>query len=190
MKNWIKFPFFFLILNILIACSKVNQGTLYKMPLNEKIEKIAVLPFENFSGEATAGERMRRLTVQELVKRGYDVVEPGEINKVLIDLKVENLSLIGEREIKKFFEMTGIKYVIKGTVFTFEIQRFTEVSYPSVAVQINLVDAQQAKILRSTFRTEGGPSFKVMYFGVEPEPLNEVAKRVIESALIDILVNF
>lgn len=172
---------------VIYGCGGGVRGTLLISPLEERPERIAVLPFENFTGDFTAGERVRRITVQELVRRGYDVIEPGEINKILVELNVINLSLLGEKEVKEISTRLGVRYLIKGSVFSYQVERYPEVSYPSVALQVSLIDGLSGKVVRSTFRTEGGPSFWVMYFGTEPQPLNEVAKKVINEVLIDLL---
>ncbi len=48
------------------------------------IKKVAVLPFNNFSSDRFAGEKVRTAIMVELLSRGvFDVVEEGEVNKVV-----------------------------------------------------------------------------------------------------------
>ncbi len=176
---------FFIGLFLITGCSSLELG--YKLRSSQDTtERIAVLPFENFTNDPVAGERIRRMVIQELVLRGFFVIESGEVNKVLVEKGVTNLSLLGSRELEEVGEKLGVKYLIKGGVFSYEMQRFSDVVYPSVAIQVNLIDVSTGKVVRSTYRTEGGPSLGSLYFGMEPEALSEVAKKVVRKALNDL----
>lgn len=182
-KRWLGIIF---TIFLIASCGIPESGFVLKEALKGPLEKIAVLPFENFTIDPVAGEKIRRMVMQELVKRGFFVIETGEVNRVLVEKGIINLSLLGTKEIKEVGEKLGVKYLIKGGVFSYEIHRFTDVSYPSVAIQINLIEVETGKVVRSTYRTEGGPSFKTLYFGIEAKALNEVAKEVVRKALMDI----
>jgi len=48
------------------------------------IRKVAVLPFNNLSDDRYAGERIRNSLIVDLMSRGaFDVVEQGEVSKVI-----------------------------------------------------------------------------------------------------------
>ncbi len=183
LKHWLLLIIAFLIIG---GCGVNNRGYVLKNPILDSLESVAVLPFENFSNDPVAGEKIRRMIMQELVKRGFFVIETGEVNRVLVEKEIVNLSLLGVKELREIGEKLGVKYLIKGGVFSYEIQRFADVTYPSVAIQITLIETSSGKIVRSTYRTEGGPNFRVLYLGMEAKTLNEVAKEVVRKALFDI----
>lgn len=170
---------------LITGCSSLEVG--YELRSSQgSAEKIAVLPFENFTSDPVAGEKIRRMVIQDLVLRGFFVIESGEVNRALVEKGIINLSLLGSKELKEVGEKLGVRYLIKGGVFSYEIQRFSDVIFPSVAIQVNLIEVSTGRVLRSTYRTEGGPSFKNLYFGMEPEALSEVAKKVVRMALNDL----
>src|SRR4030042_6783019 len=60
----------------------VRQNVDYK-----NLRKIAVLPFESLTTDEYAGEKIRKSVITELLSRGVDIIDPGEVTKVLIDQK-------------------------------------------------------------------------------------------------------
>ena len=76
------------------------------------IKKVAILPFNNMSKDRFAGERVRNTLTVELMSRGvFDVMERGEVSKVMglvlraagfeegsaVEVDKETLKLLGER---------------------------------------------------------------------------------------------
>jgi len=64
----------------------------YKNPQLDagQINTIAVLPFENFTNDKYAGDKMKEKVVIELFSRGFEVIEEGEIARQLKKLKVKS----------------------------------------------------------------------------------------------------
>ena len=57
------------------------------------VRRVAVLPFENLTTDRFASERVRQIFVVELLSQGaFDVVETGEVNRVLRAQNVENIA--------------------------------------------------------------------------------------------------
>ena len=56
------------------------------------IRMIAVLPLETLTTDEYAGEKIRGMVISELINRGVDVIEPGEVTRVLRELKVRSRS--------------------------------------------------------------------------------------------------
>ncbi len=87
------------------------------------IKRVAVLPFNNFSSDRFAGEKVRTAIMVELLSRGvFDVVEEGEVNKVVSMVlrtagAVEGGVFEPDREtIKMLGERLGVQAVIVGSV--------------------------------------------------------------------------
>ena len=64
------------------------------------VKKIAVLPFENFTSDEYAGEKIRKLVITELLSKGVDVTEPGEVTRLLRELKIKSLGSLKITEIQ------------------------------------------------------------------------------------------
>nr|MBC8366029.1 penicillin-binding protein activator LpoB [bacterium] len=68
-----------------LGCSGMGSTTFVHPDYNfGYLEKVAVIPFENTSKDQGAGVRVTRFYVTELLSaQTFDVVEPGEVARVL-----------------------------------------------------------------------------------------------------------
>lgn len=146
------------------------------------MKKIAVLPFRNLSGDMHAGERVRNVVIIELLSRGFDIIEPGEITSVLRELDIRSLDSISAANIQDIGETTGVDGVLKGTVDTFQMSRGIAVSYPEVTINLTLLDAKSGKITWYVWNTAGGAGFWTRHFGAEQDTLDDTTRQVVKKA--------
>ena len=156
----------------------VRQGTDL-----EHIRSIAVLPFENFTRDEFAGEKIRRIVITELLTRGVDVTEPGEVTKLLRELNVMSLRSIKTKEIQKVGETLGVDAVMSGSVEAFGISKGINVTYPEVTINLMLLETGSGKIIWSVRDSTGGASFWTRHFGAEGMPLSEAARKTVKEAI-------
>ena len=79
-----------IVLALLAGCSRRMKPTKFTNPRFDFsfIERVAVLPFENLSGDRQAAWRVTRLTSTELLASGaVDVVEAGEVQSALAKIQ-------------------------------------------------------------------------------------------------------
>jgi TolB-like protein len=157
----------------------------YTRPENtiEKVNTIAVLPFENLTPHAYANEKVRSAVIIELLARGFDIVEPGEVTSVLYELDVRTLGALSTSDIQYIGETLGVNAVMKGAVGTYQMSRGISVSYPEVSIHLMLLNATSGKITWNIWRTAGGPSFWTRHFGAETSTLDEIVREVIKNAI-------
>ncbi|MBI4849740.1 MAG: DUF799 family lipoprotein [Nitrospirae bacterium] len=148
-----------------------------------KIKKIAVLPFENFTPDTFADDKVRSVVIMDLMSRGVDVIEPGEVLKILQEMKVKSAQSLTQQDIKNIGEALNVESVMTGAVEAFGISRGISVSYPEVSVNLILFDAKTGKIIWSVWHTAGGASFWTRHFGAEGSTLDETSKKVIKEAI-------
>ena len=148
-----------------------------------RIKKIAVLPFENYTSDGFAGEKVRKAVITEMLTRGIEVIEPGEVTRVLMELKIRSLGAISVKDIKEIEKALGVEAVMTGSVESFGISTGIAASYPEVTIQLTLLEAPSGNILWSVWRTSGGAGFWTRHFGVEGLTLGEAAKKVIRESV-------
>ncbi|MFH7835552.1 MAG: hypothetical protein QXL51_03040 [Candidatus Aenigmatarchaeota archaeon] len=146
------------------------------------IKKIAVLPFQNFTSDEYAGEKIRSLVITELLLRGIDVVEPGEVTRRLKELNTPLYSL-GISQIQNIGETLQVDAVMIGNVEKFDIVRGASFTYPEVTVNMRLIDPKSGNIIWSVRTTSGGPTLSMRYFGTEPPSLSETARKTVKDAV-------
>jgi hypothetical protein len=149
----------------------------------ENIKTIVVLPFQNLTPHAYADEKVRSAVIIELLSRGFDIVEPGEVRSVLGELEVRSLGALSTSDIQYIGETLGVNAVMKGAISTYQMSRGVSVSYPEVSINLMLLNASSGKITWQIWRTAGGPSFWTRHFGAETSTLDETVRDVVKDAI-------
>lgn len=146
--------------------------------------KIAVFPLESLTQDEFAGERIRRLVIAELLDRGFEVIEPGEVASVLSTVTANKpLWAINKEDIRKTGKALGVDAVIMGAVETYKISPGLTSPYPDVSISLRLLSVSSAEILWSATHTSGGPSYWTRHFGSEGMTLPEAARKVVREAV-------
>jgi TolB-like protein len=149
----------------------------------ERIRSIAVLPFENFTKDDFAGEKIRRIVITELLSRGVDVTEPGEVTRLLRELNVRSLRSVKTEKIQKTGETLGVDAMMLGSVEAFGISQGINVTYPEVTINLMLLETGSGNIIWSVRYSTGGASFWTRHFGSEGMPLSEAARKTVQEAI-------
>jgi TolB-like protein len=154
------------------------------------IRKVAVLPFNNLTNDRYAGEKVRAaLTVDLLSRMTFDVVEQGEVSKVLtlvmratgaeegmvLELDKETLKLLGER--------LGVQAVILGSVDDYEYKRDGGV----VSISVRMLDTSSGLILWQAKASETGSSFSRKMLGLDSKDASALARRAVRRVLNTLL---
>jgi TolB-like protein len=160
----------------------VRQNIDYK-----NIKRMAVLPFESLTNDEYAGEKIRKTVITELLSRGVDVIEPGEVTRVLIDQKIKSLSSIRTTDLQNMAKVLGVEAFMMGSVEAYDISKGISVTYPEVTINLRLVEASSGNIIWSVCQTSGGASFWTRHFGAEGISLSEAAKKVVKEAIDTLL---
>jgi hypothetical protein len=147
------------------------------------IKRIAVLPFESHTSDEYAGEKIRQSVITDLLSRGIDVIEPGEVTRSLIELKIKSLSSIKTSDIQTLAKTLGVDALMMGSVEAYGISKGITVSYPEVSISMRLIEASSGKIIWSVCNTSGGPNFWTRHFGAENISLSETANKVVKEAI-------
>lgn len=147
------------------------------------IKKIAAMPFENFTADEHAHEKIRKLVITELLIRGIEVTEPGEVTRLLKELKIKSVSSLKMSEIQDIGKALDVKTVMMGSVESFGISRGISVTYPEVTIHLRLIDTPSGNIIWSVRHTTGGPDFWTRHFGSEGPSLSEAAGKVVRESV-------
>jgi len=147
------------------------------------IKRVAVLPLENFTSDTYAGEKIRRIVISELLSRGIDVIEPGEVTSILKKSEVRSLGSIKGSDIQNIGKTLGVEAVMLGSVEAFGMGRGISVTYPEVSIHLILLEASSGNIVWSALHTTGGASFWTRHFGAEGNSLSEAARKAVKEAV-------
>ena len=152
------------------------------------IKRIAVLPLETLTQDEYAGEKIRRIVMSELLARGVDVIEPGEVTSFLRTLQ-KPLYRLEKKDIRDLGEKLEVGAVMLGSVEAYKMTSGLTVPYPEVSVNLRLVETSSGNIIWSAVSTSRGASFWTRHFGTEGLSLSETARRVVKDAVDTLLLS-
>jgi len=181
-------PLFFCIIAFLIfvvgGCAANTSLQYVRQDVDySNFKRIAVLPFESLTTDEYAGEKIRKTVITELLSRGVDVVEPGEVTRVLIEQKIKSLGSVRTTDLQNMAKTLGVGALMMGSVEAYGISKGISVSYPEVSINLRLFEASSGNIIWSVCQTSGGPSFWTRHFGAEGVSLSDTANMVVEDAI-------
>lgn len=151
-----------------------------------ELREVAVFPFENLTKDRYAAERVRRVVIAEFLSRGIDVVEPGEVTRLLREKNIFSLTYISTEQLQEIAEELEVDGLILGSVGAYGISKGISVSYPEVTVHLMWFDPFEGKVVWSVWGTEGGPDFWTRHFGAEPPTIHETLRSVVKK-MVDTL---
>ncbi len=186
--SYIKFNRVFIVL--LLACTMFSGGCVTHSKYFKKadydidlVHRIAVLPFGNHTLDRYSGEKMKEKVVIELLLKGYEIIEEGEITRMLVDLKVQSAAELTLNEIRALGEVLKVDAVIKGAVSSMDIVKGASIHYPEAALTLRMIDIKSGETVWSVSNSGGGPGFLTRHFGTEGKTLDEVARKVVKEAV-------
>lgn len=165
------------------ACSTTTRQTKFLHPNADLgvMKKVAVLPFDNVTQDKAAGDKVQKIFFIELLAaQAFDVVEPGQVTKVL---KSQNAESMGPADFQRAGKELGVDGLFLGSVIDFEDSRSGSTPTPEVTIQLRLVETQTGATVWSTSETRSGAAVSTRLFGVGGESLTEAARRVIRGEL-------
>ncbi len=171
-----------LVLLLMAGCSGPRQYVREDAGVRT-IKKIAVLPLASLTADENAGEKIRGLVISELLSRGVDVVEPGEVTRALLEMKVRSLGALTVDDFKALGKRLKVKALMTGSVAAYGMSRGITTTYPEVSIHLMLIDTSNGEIVWSVWHTAGGPSFWTRHFGTEGLTLSETARKAVREAI-------
>lgn len=155
----------------------------YVVNTNGKNMKVAILPLENVSKDPNATKKVTWNLVTYLSGSGaYDVIEPGVVEKALVDLKVRALTEINADVAKKLGETLKCDALLLGIIMEYGDTRVGNDTYPVISLNLRLVDTQTASILwTSTLTKTGGEKSRSIFSASKSIPLETLMLSATKS---------
>lgn len=152
------------------------------------LEKVAVIPLENLSGDQGSGARVTRyFTAALLASESFDVIEPGEVTYALSKTGTLRTAELTTAQIKSLGQEIGAQGLFLGTVSESATVRSGGNSVNVVTVVLRLVETDTGATVWSTTQTSDSSTFWSSLFGTGQKPLSAVTQSCIEQALNTLL---
>ena len=169
------------------SASLKNGSDLYKDPQMDfgSVKSVAVLPLNNLTRDASAGERVRDVLMNALIATGgVYVVPPGEIARGISRAGISTPTSMCTEDIQKFCGIIKADAVITGVLREYGEVRSGVASANAISLSLQMIEADTGKVVWSASSTKGGVSATDRLFGGGGRPMNDVTAKAI-SDLID-----
>lgn len=148
------------------------------------IERVAVIPFRNISREQGAAERATNFFVTELlVAEAFDVLEPGEVQRIMVKNGVTGLGELTTDQIKGIGADGQVQAIFVGTVSEATAIRSGSSQTYSVTIDVRLIETESGRTVWSATNTERGTSFWKSLFGGSGKSQSEVMRKCVHDLL-------
>ncbi len=150
-----------------------------------RVKKVAVLPLENLTSDQTAGEKIRKVVITELLATGIvDVIEPGQVNRVLAQQNIQNPAAMSPAEFKRIAGELGAQLLVVGSVEAYDRVTIGGVQAPEVTLTLRGVDAESGTVVWAASHTQGGATLAARLFGLTGDSLSEVARKAVHETVV------
>jgi hypothetical protein len=145
------------------------------------IKTIAVVPLKNLTQERGAEGKAMNVIAAEVLRRGvFDVVEFGEVAKVLREEGFnEEEGVISKNIALRAGKRLNTQAFIVGSVEEYGVSRAGGSSYPEVSLSLKLVDAKSYKILWEATHSVKGTTLLDRLFGISKKSPSDLCKEVV-----------
>lgn len=170
---------------VLGACSGAVSTTDFANPKFDfnYVQRVAVLPFENLSGDRQAGVRTTRLLITELLATGaVDVVEPGDVKAALSRIPGGGIPPSND-EIIKLGQSLDVQAIIRGSVTESQILRSGNVTYPVVTLDMHMLETETGTSVWAGTHTEKGGNWGAQFLGTGAEPISATTRKCVRALL-------
>ncbi|MBC2694391.1 MAG: DUF799 family lipoprotein [Desulfobacteraceae bacterium] len=151
------------------------------------IKRVAVAPIINLTNDKFAGEKVMSVLATEILRRGvFDVVEFGEVAKVLREEGLKQDNLVGKQLAARAGKRLNIEAIFIGSVMQYGVSNIARSSFSEVSISVKLVDVNSYTILWEATHNIKGVNIFDQLFGIRKESIEDICKDVVEE-MIDTL---
>ena len=170
---------------IFSGCAGVKPTIFLNYDYNyDYIEKVAVIPFENLSKDQGAGARVTRIFTTELLsKNAFDIIEPGEVAKVLQKYGLVRTADLTTDQIMAIGKELNVQALFLGSVNESSMTRSGSSNTSVVTIISRLVEVEKGVTIWSATNTTGGKSFWSSIFGNRSKSNSEVTRKCIRKLI-------
>lgn len=179
MKN---FKCLFLALLLIVFFTGCSTPVSYIHPTADLtyIKTVAIVPFGNLTQQKGAESKVMNAVATEVLRRGvFDVVEFGEVTKVLKEEGLKYDGSISKRVAERAAKRLNVEAFIVGSVEEYGVSRTGGSSYPEVSISLKLLDAKAYKILWETTHSVKGTTVLDRLFGIAKKSTSDLTKELV-----------
>jgi hypothetical protein len=148
------------------------------------IQRCALLPFQNLSSDAFAGDRMQSIFLMEVLKHGsLALVDPEEAVNAMKDLRIAAGTNPTPEQIVALGKALSVEAVFMGTVEEYGLSDRARDRFYYVTATFSMVETETGNTIWRSQVHRDGSSLWAKLFGGESASLYEVSRKAVQAAL-------
>jgi curli biogenesis system outer membrane secretion channel CsgG len=125
---------------------------------------IAILPFNNYSGQEDAGKQVSNMFLVEFLKKPYfNVLEPGEVDRIMREERIRSSEQIDFAAAKVFKDRLAADYILIGAVNEFGYLTRGEREVPLIGFSVRLLDTGTGQIVWAANHSRKGDDRELLF---------------------------
>jgi curli biogenesis system outer membrane secretion channel CsgG len=146
------------------------------------IKRVAITPIVNLTNDKFAGDKVMNVVATEILRRGvFDVVEFGEVARVLREEGLKDDKLVSKNIAARVGKRLNIEAMIIGSVMEYGVSRVGGSPLPEVSIALKLVDVNSYTILWEATHNVKGTNILDQLFGIRRESPEDLCREVVEE---------
>ena len=146
------------------------------------IKRVAIAPITNLTNDKFAGDRVMNMVGTEILRRGvFDVVEFGEVAKVLREEGLKEGTLVSKNIAARAGNRLNIEAMIIGSVMEYGVSRICGSPLPEVSINLRLIDVKTYTILWEGTHSVKGTNILDQLFGICRESPEDLCREAVEE---------
>jgi hypothetical protein len=186
MKQFILYSVALALLVLCLSCATTRSTSFIHTEYDfGQVERVAVVPFENLSTEQGTAGYVSRVFLTELLASGsFDIVEPGEVTRVVGSLGTGKSAELSLEQLKKAGKELGVQAVVFGTVGeSAEMRGSSGLNAHIISLDVRMVDTETGTTIWSAVVTTGGPSLFSRIFGTGDQSRGTAVRKAVRKAI-------
>lgn len=167
------------------GCATTGEHTYKNTSMNfGAVQSVAVLPFENLTGDDDAAARVRDAFMGMLLAtEAMYVLPPGEVQRGIERAGLRKPSEPTAEQVKTLGKILDVGAVITGVLREYGTVRSGQSEANLISVSLQMMEVETGTVVWSGASTKGGITVSDRLFGGGGDPMNAVTKEAINDLL-------
>ncbi len=154
------------------------------------VQRIAVLPMQNFTNDQFAHERARNIAITQLLAlQVADVVDRGIVDSVMTEEVIDPRQPIDIINLKRLGQRLNVQAFLLGSVDMVDNKKTGSVDYPQLAITFRLVEAQSSIVIWQSSARWTSETITGRIFGISPTDSFHVNIQLIRNMMRSLAKN-
>ncbi|MGE4296511.1 MAG: hypothetical protein AB7E47_00660 [Desulfovibrionaceae bacterium] len=153
------------------------------------IKRVAIVPLQNLTQEKGVEDKVMNIVAIEALRRGLEVVEFGEVAKVLRAEGVRREEgVISKDAASGAAARLNVQGFFVGSVLEYGVSPSSGSSYPEVCLTLKLVDAKSYAVVWEATHSVKGSTVMDRLFGIEKRSPSDLCRQAVVEMLDTLFV--